>query len=73
MDRDSEVFTRPASQEITDKELATMSMFIVLTPDVLARQLHIPTAVWSCIRQDHRDNTRAISNAVALLSRIDLD
>lgn len=56
MDRDKEVFTRPASKEITEEELVTMSMFLILTPDILAWQLNIPKADWSCIRQDHRDS-----------------
>ena len=63
---DRGVFTRPASKEITEEELAMMSALIVLTPDVLARQLNIPTAVWSCIRQDHRDSTRAMVFEVLL-------
>uniref|UniRef100_A0A1X7VEG7 Death domain-containing protein n=1 Tax=Amphimedon queenslandica TaxID=400682 RepID=A0A1X7VEG7_AMPQE len=69
MDRDSEVtevFTRPASKEITEKELSTMSMFIVLEPHVLASQLHIPTAVWSCIRQDNIGDRRAMIREILL-------
>uniref|UniRef100_A0A1X7VGV9 Death domain-containing protein n=1 Tax=Amphimedon queenslandica TaxID=400682 RepID=A0A1X7VGV9_AMPQE len=66
MDRDSEVFTRPASKEITEEELVTMSMFLLLPPDILAWELNIPKADWSCIRQDYRDSTRAMIREVLL-------
>ena len=66
MDRDSRVFTRPASKKITEKELVTMSMSIVLTPDILAWQLDIPKADWSCIRQDRKDDTRAMIREILL-------